>query len=397
MEAFHVVGNSYSLFLHPQVFCCIAIVVLAAAYWAFLVTRQLLAGPRKDLAVSCLPTPPRALTGNSSQPVWGHTSMFQKHGGSIALLFPPDWREWKWLPKKWSRPLGNCFSIFIWGQWRVVISGPERVKRILESSGLKEGWAWSPPVSLLGKSCLPLLPDEEAEFLQSLLVNPLAHDSVSRFAPQFVEAAERYVDDLIAGKFESSKRQGRRQDRSSRVVLSDDGYLTDGDVMESGWVCHSCHSNRSSEGRAWRHKIKFDDLRLYTLDLIGGPVLGLKMCLQRKERANTEESTIQRPEIGNDQTSVQREKLLLWMDRLKRALCVIKLSMGREWMHIWLFSEYGRAINGRMHLEEALADHVAKRAEKAPMNHASGKLYHDPLVMPIPIVSGFYKQVRFYC
>ena len=389
MEAFHAVGNSNSLFLHSQVFCCIAIVILAATYWAFLVTRQLLAGPRKDLAVSVLPTPPRALTGNSAQPVWGHTSMFQKHGGNIALLFPPDWREWKWLPKQWSRPLGNCFSIFIWGQWRVLIRGPENVQRILESPGLKEGWAWSPPVSLLGKSCLPLLPDEEAEFLYSLLLNPLAHDSVSRFAPQFVEAAERYVDELIAGKFDNSMKQERRRNNSSRDVLSDDGYLTDGDGIESGGYGHSCHSNRSSECRTWHHKIKFNGLRSYTLDLIGGPVLGLKICQQMKETSISEESTIQPPEIGDDQTSVQREKLLLWMDRLKRALCVIKLSMGREWMHIWLFSEYGRAINGRMHLEEALSDHVAKRAKEAPMNHASGKLYHDPLVTSIPIVSSF--------
>ena len=140
--------------LSLQVFCCIAIVGAAIMYWTFLSFRQLLAGPRKDLSVSKLPVPPRALTGNTPQPVWGHTSMFQKHGGDIALFFPPDWREWKFLPKSWSRPLGDCFSIFIWGQWRVVIKGRERVNLILESRGLKEGWAWSPPLTLLGKSCL---------------------------------------------------------------------------------------------------------------------------------------------------------------------------------------------------------------------------------------------------
>ena len=175
-------------------------------YWLFLAMRQLFSGPKKDLEVSSLPIPPRALTGNRSKPVWGHTSMFQKHGGDIALLFPPEWREIKWLPQRWSRPLGDCFSIFIWGQWRVVIKGPERVKRILDSPGLKEGWAWTPPVTLLGKSCLPLLPDDEAAFLKSLLASPLSHTSVMRFAPDFAEVAENLVDDLIAGKFENRNR-----------------------------------------------------------------------------------------------------------------------------------------------------------------------------------------------
>ena len=51
-------------------------------------------------------------------------------------------------------------------------------------------------------------------------------------------------------------------------------------------------------------------------------------------------------------------------------------------MYIWLFSEYGRAINGRMHLEEVLTEHIAKRAEETLVKHADGQFYHDPLVMP---------------
>jgi cytochrome P450 len=393
--AFDSHNNLYlTNFLHWQVFCCIAIVGAGIIYWSFLAVRHLLAGPRKDRAVSSLPTPPRALTGNGSQPVWGHTSMFLKHGGDIGLLFPPDWREWKWLPERWSRTLGDCFSVFIWGQWRVVIRGPERVKSILDSKGLKEGWAWSPPVALLGKSCLPLLPDDEAAFLQLLLYKPLAHQSVIQYAPQFAEAAEHFVDDLIAGKFEEKKKP------ASQAVGGKERFLDDG-FCENGGIGQSFHSARSGEDQSWHHQIKFDGLRSYTMDLMDGPVLGLNMCGEKSDQSGRK-SNGKKQQSSFDSNGGLRDKMFLWMHRLKRALCVIKLSMGREWMYIWLLSQYGRAINGRMHLEEVIAEHVETRAKDAPVKHADGQLYHDPFVMPIPIVSidcedKAYHCIPFYC
>jgi hypothetical protein len=41
------------------------------------------------------------------------------------------------------------------------------------------------------------------------------------------------------------------------------------------------------------------------------------------------------------------ERMLFWMDRLKRAMCVIKMTFGAEWMYVWALNEYGRAVNGR--------------------------------------------------
>ena len=253
------------------------------------------------------------------------------------------------------------------------------MKSILDSKGLKEGWAWSPPVTLLGKSCLPLLSDDEAAFLQLLVYKPLAHESVIKYAPQFAQIAEHFVDDLMDGKFEDIKKPAALSVGGNENSL-DDIFRENGGMGQS---LHSFHSGRSIEDQPWRHRIKFEGLRSYTMDLMDGPVLGLKMCGGKSEQSGRKSNG----KKENDDNVGLRDKLLMWMHRLKSGLCVIKFSIGREWMYIWLLSQYGRAVNGRMHLEEVIAEHVEKRASDAPVKHANGQLYHDPFVMPIPLVS----------
>mmetsp|Transcript_16704 Transcript_16704/g.28331 ORF Transcript_16704/g.28331 Transcript_16704/m.28331 type:complete len:446 (-) Transcript_16704:473-1810(-) len=54
-------------------------------------------------------------------------------------------------------------------------------------------------------------------------------------------------------------------------------------------------------------------------------------------------------------------------------------------MYIWLLNEYGRAVNARMHLEEEIAQHIARRAEQIPVKRLPGHVVHDPMAMPFPI------------
>ena len=94
-------------------------------------------------------------------PVYGHTRLFFKLAGDVALLFPSDWKELRIWPN--SRTLGECFAIFIWGQWRVVIKGPQNAALVMNGQELKEGWPWNPPVTLLGKSCVALQQENDPD------------------------------------------------------------------------------------------------------------------------------------------------------------------------------------------------------------------------------------------
>lgn len=336
-----------------QVFCCIAIVGVAIVYFFGLWVRQVIRGPGHD-PHSQYPPPPRGLTGNAALPVYGHTLLFAKLGGDLALKFPKQLREISWLPQYWTRALGDCFSLFIWGQWRIAIKGPERAKQILNTkTPLKDGWPWTPPIALLGKSCLCFLEDEEAEQeLKSVLHRPLSHSSVVQYAREFAVHAERTISDIQKGKFRRRHAQRQSEEHSERIEQDDS--TTDNDEL-------------------FLYKVKFDALRSYTFDLIDGPVLATHLW-------------------GGDATEQpkklpSRDLMLRYMDRMKLGLDVIKMTFGPEWMYVWIMNEYGRAINARMHIETVLEQHVEKLAHDLPVKRQRGHGYHDPATQPIPILT----------
>lgn len=86
----------------------------------------------------------------------------------------------------------------------MVIKGPENASKILTGQRLKEGWPWTPPVTLLGKSCLAFLEDddaEQAEELKRLIGRPLSYKSVLSFAPAFADIAEHCLSQILSGVF----------------------------------------------------------------------------------------------------------------------------------------------------------------------------------------------------
>ena len=249
-------------------------------YFTFLSLRHLLIGPRRDSKASPLPAPPRALTGNRAQPVFGHTRLFTRLGGDVAILFPKDMREWRWLPPSWSRKLGEVFSIFIWGQWRIAVTGPERTRKVLDSQNIKDGWAYLHPVTLLGKSCIPLLEEEEADFLMGLLRLPFSQGSIVRHAPQFAEIAAKFMDDLVSGelskKFDAAyDRKERRKRRDGHQEDMHDENAEEGREAAKTEV-GSEHTNHSAADNKF-FKLKWDAMHSYMLDLIKGPMLGMSM------------------------------------------------------------------------------------------------------------------------
>jgi cytochrome P450 len=369
-----------------QVFCCIAIVGVAIIYFVVLWVRQLFSWPRRDKSVSDLPAPPRACTGNGALPVYGHTRLFFRLAGDVALLFQPEWREWNFLPDFMSRPLGECFAIFIWGKWRVVVKGPERTKLVMDAVELKEGWPWTPPVTLLGKSCFAFLQEEESEQMRQLIERPLGHRCVVQYAPLFAELAEKCLDEVIRGVFtkKSMKKPASTATAwgmdATAVLRMDDGYHTDFDDDTNG-----------STGGEHVAKIKWEALRSYTFDLIDGPILNMNKWVKRTEQCQgqaTREGDEQEPESGDKEENnlEPREKMILWMDRMKSGLCVIKITFGPRWMHIWRCNEYGRALNARTHLEKIIQRHVAKLADRVPVKHARGHTYQDPTTRAIPLL-----------
>ena len=103
--------------------------------------RHLCSGRRLDPTYSELRSPPRALTGNFGLPIVGHTPLFRKYGYRIGHLFPSHWNEWKCIKcagVSWSRKLSSTFSLFIYGNWSVVITKQEVAQHLFESRKVGE-------------------------------------------------------------------------------------------------------------------------------------------------------------------------------------------------------------------------------------------------------------------
>lgn len=490
-----------------MVFCCIAIVGIAIIYFCVLWLRQILSGPRADGLVSSLPVPPRALTGKGALPVYGHTALFMNHAGDMVLdqSFDPDRRQIRWFPN-WSfwgcnRKLGDCFSVFIWGQWRVAVKGPENAKRLLESQELLDSWPWTPPTTLLGRSCFGFLEKEEREALRRLIGRCLGHNQVQKYANDFAVAAELCLNEIIARhlkksvaqrRLKSKQRQqlvhskqknlndslsddhmdacnssfrsenrletnsaasslgsrSRKQEQTTTIHDSDvqsssEDYQEDDDHLDDMFL-----SGKKDEPRVY--KLKWSALRSYTLDLMNGPVLNLDLWRNHDHAQNhvraensskrhhyenssheftksimaiTKKDASQTSSLGESSTSSSansnsapivnsssqnrsrtrkksanvphREQMLLWMERMKNGVDVIKITFGPEWMYIWLLNEYGRALNARMKLEAIFQAHVAKIATSVPnIVHREGHTERDVTTQPFPILAAHKNRLR---
>lgn len=351
-----------------------------------------MSGPKRDLK-SPLPVPPRALTGNAAWPILGHTMLFHKHGQNIAYLFPPEWKEWFFIP--WSKKLGDIYSVFVWGQWNVVAKGRERVEKLIIEGDLTEGWPYKmPPTTLLGKTCLAILEEDEASCLRSMISRPLCHASVVKHAQQFAELAEKCIENVMSGHFNKGDRhQATNRDDSSN------NYHDEDLVNQTG-----SDSGSSDSGDRAAHKIKLNALRSYTLDLMHGPVLNLDrndrdyaMSTTTSNRKMSQGSLSEdvekavRFEGNNDDNEdnqsqlPSQENLLLWMARLKRGLCDMKFTYGSNWMQLWRLNWYGRALHARKKLETMLAAHVEEREKHIPVHHEKGRSTRDPLASAIPL------------
>ena len=230
---------------------------ISLVWLTYLTIIQLFSGPRRD-SKSLLPVPPRKVQGNGALPVLGHTLLFLRAGGDVASHFKSEWREWTWNP--WSRKLGDCFSIFIWGKWRVIVTGPERCKYLMENSELSQGWAWSPPITLLGQNCLPLLKDddEEVEYLRQMIEEPLSHESIVLQAPQFAKIAKKCIDNLLLDrKF------------SNNVEASKDAQ---GSMLEPNKICRNKDNGEDNN----------DDILLVRTDSVVLAVFPKKRAIQMR-------------------------------------------------------------------------------------------------------------------
>jgi hypothetical protein len=271
----------------------------------------------------------------------------------------------------------------------------------MESEGkLKDDWPWSPPIALLGSKRIPLMEDDAGEFLYQMLAKPLSHEAIIDYAPIFADLAEKFISDLRVGAFQSDREKRQRSNcdhedsvekiglRGSSSSLSDHGDLDQLEPLEEGL------SNTISGIASGRnlHRISYEALRSFTFDLIDGPVLRMnRWCHCQDQKSNR--SLLSRGKHGRGQSTrhkndpISREKMLLWMDRLKRAMCVIKMTFGAEWMYVWALNEYGRAVNGREHIYQVINKHVEKCSKAIPVPRKTGHTFKDPFSVNFPIVS----------
>ena len=70
---------------------------IAILYFCLLWLCQIFSWPKCDGAISHLPGPPRALTGNGATPIYGHTQLFMNKAGDMANEFDSKQLKIKWL------------------------------------------------------------------------------------------------------------------------------------------------------------------------------------------------------------------------------------------------------------------------------------------------------------
>lgn len=211
--------------------------------------------------------------------------------------------------------------------------------------------------------------------MKSLLKKPLNHKNVLRFAPEFGKLANKFVDDILAGKF-------------------------DHDEAPAATTDHGIELGDRNHGKNI-HKIHFRALRSFTLDLIDGPLLRMNLWDKDTDSFADEQDSVDRGEAAiskgnpgeNDKEATEkppppRDIVLLWMDRIKHGILSIKVTFGPAWMQIWRLNEYGRAINAREHLvHKILANHVEEEDKKIPVQRRAGSTKRDSFATPFPLVA----------
>jgi hypothetical protein len=238
------------------------------------------------------------------------------------------------------------------------------------------------------------LDEQEADFLMGLLRVPFSQGNIAQHAHQFAEIAETFMDDFVSGelnkKFDASyDRKERRKRRDGTREGVHDETFEESCAAEKNSEMESEHTNASICESKWL-KLKWDAMRSYTLDLIEGPVLGMNMWETPSEQSHGE-ATTEKEKVkpsNNDETPC-RARMMLWMDRLKVSLCVIKIPMGPEWMYLWPLTEYGRATIARQHLLKVVSKHVADRSDSELNSHVrrgTGHYIQDAAALRFPLV-----------
>lgn len=265
----------------------------------------------------------------------------------------------------------------------MAIKGPERCRRVMEEGGLTASFPWTPPTTLLGKSCLPFLEQEDADQLKTLLSRPLDQASVVRQARAFALAADKCLEDVQKGKFR--RRIGRAKNtgkhvNSSEAINRDDLCVSE-DLLDDYDDVDDLHEGSSRSSL----KIKWESLRSYSLDLVDGPVLNLNFWPATSEQSQGQ--TTRKQATQKNRRLPTREKMLLWMERIKAGVDVIKMTYGPEWMFIWLLNEYGRAVNARIHISALFSKHAKTMSDTVPVQHREGHTYNEPTTQPIPLLT----------
>ena len=221
-----------------------------------------------------------------------------------------------------------------------------------------------------------------------LLGRPLSHRQVLLYAPQFAKQAEKCLAQICAGTFRKKPESNERRpfDDERRANLDDSMH---GGVTNSVRDVGSSLDGDDTTLTDAVFKVKWDAFRSYTFDLVDGPVLGLNLW-NSSESPNLECGTAKRKskKKTKDGEMPCRETMILYMERIKRGVDVIKTTFGPEWMYIWMLNEYGRALNARMHVEEVVRKHVSDVAKRDPgVKHKIGHAYQDPTTQPIPFLT----------
>jgi hypothetical protein len=232
------------------------------------------------------------------------------------------------------------------------------------------------------------LEEEEADFLMGLLNSPLSQSNVVRHAPEFADLAERFMEDLVSGELHKKFDKGSDK-KYHHTNSAHDLEMTNEESQKHNQTESSEHYSGDL------YKIKWDAMRSYTLDLIDGPVFGMNKW-NSSEQSHGEATTEQKskkndevnPKAKDEDKLPERQRVMLWMDRVKAALCAVKLPMGPEWMYLWPLTEYGRACIGRNHLSKLFSKHVAERSDRIEdVRHEAGHFVRDFSTTPIPLVS----------
>ena len=214
--------------------------------------------------------------------------------------------------------------------------------------------------------------------MEHLLESPLRHDKLIEYAPIFAAAAEKCHLDIDRGVFTRGGNNNLRKTDSTHTTYrsSSSSQILMGDASHETENFASSNQDFTLLAR----KVKFEALRSYTFDLVDGPILGLNLWNDegRKAKAKT---------ARNEKVLPSREKMLLYMERMKYGLDVIKVTFGPEWMYVWLMNEYGRALHARMHMEQILKQQVVIKAGRGTVVHMPGRSYVEPSTQPIPLLA----------